>query len=354
MKNKLFKSTLSIQRQIRITRRLATLLGGGISLPESLSFIVRSIPEKTRLHRQFSSIVEAVKKGQLCSTALGDTHLFDSSLLHMVRIGERSGSLEHALLEASSMLERRDDMSKKIIGVMIYPVFISIATIGIAFFLILYIFPKIIPLVTSMNIPLPFLTRLLMLVNSLFVHHWLLIAVSLGGLLSGVIFIWKVSQYSHEVARAILFRIPILGILFSAPIIIQIFKSLGLLLEHGELLPRALGAVRDGMHQTELKRLLDCSIQSINKGGKLSETFRGNYLFPSLILDLIETGERAGGISLACSNIARIYEVELNEIIQRISRIIEPVLMLGMGGVVGSIALSIVMPIYEITNHIGH
>ncbi|MEI6057793.1 MAG: type II secretion system F family protein [bacterium] len=360
MKRKIFIKKLNARAQARFARRCATFLGGGISLPDTLGFIARSIPDKNKLHQIYIVMIGAVNTGQSFSTALAASQLFDSAFVHLVRIGESSGSLEEALIQIAATLERRDELSKKLTSVMIYPAFISAATLGIALFLILYIFPKIIPLVTSMGIPLPLLTRILLSIQAALTHHWLMIMLCCAGAISLLTLFWKMSARFREYIRAILFLLPIVGRMLRAMAVISIFKPLGLLLDRGEVLPVALSSVRDGLPYSEFKRIVDNSIFLVTRGGKLSEAFTSmrhivfrRTIFDSIIIDLLETGERTGSVAHACENIARIYESELDETIDRISRVIEPLLMLGMGGVVGSIALSIIMPIYEITNHLS-
>ena len=144
MKNKFFHQKFSLYGQAQYARRMATLLAAGISLPEALSFLLKSVVKKKTIHRVFSVICTEVERGRTYSETLQASELFDTSLVHMVRIGERSGSLEQALIRAAEMLERRDQLSKKLTGIMVYPAFIGIATLGIAGFLVMYIFPKII------------------------------------------------------------------------------------------------------------------------------------------------------------------------------------------------------------------
>lgn len=345
---------MSIRHQAFFARRLATLLGAGISLPEAFSFIAKSSRKKKNMHATYHWIIEKIKSGQTASDALSASKIFHKSLVHLVEVGESSGSISEALNQAALMLERRDGLTKKIIGIMIYPVFIGCATLGIAGFLVMYIFPKIVPLVTGMNIQIPLLTQGLMIVSALLIRHWPIVFGGGAGTALLVFIIWKLSSVVRESIRRIVFLVPIVGSIFKGYILIEIFSSLSLLLEHGELLPISLESIRDGTSYTEYEKLFTRAIEVVNKGAKLSDAFAGQRLVPELAADLIETGERTGGVAAACAHIARIYESEVEDLIQRISRIIEPVLMLCMGGVVGSIALSIVLPIYEITNHLNH
>ena len=350
---KIYSGRLSVREQARCARRLATFLSAGISLPEGIAYIGRSMaPSKKAL---FESIAAQLSKGQTCSESFPE-RVFDRSFICMAKIGEESGSLEEAFSHAATMLEKRDLLSKKIIGALIYPAFVICVTLGMAGFLVTYIFPKIIPLITSMDIPLPFLTRMLMGVSDVLVHHSVTLIFALLCLSFSVFFLWKkIPSLRKKILRGWA-SMPLVGGIMMAHIIVSIFRPLGLLLERGEMLPKALVSVGGMIRWEEYCIFLSRAERAIIRGGSFAQIISvssgGRSIFPSLVTDMIETGERTGGIGQACGHIASIYEADVDESIKHISQIIEPVLMLGMGFVVGSIALSIVLPIYEITNHL--
>jgi type IV pilus assembly protein PilC len=353
---------LSIAEQGRIARRLSTLLGAGISVIEA----ARLIHQPSSV---FSVIVEDISKGRMCSEAFQETGAFDQSLVEMIRIGEQSGTLGQAFARAAAFLESRDNLSKKITGAMVYPAFIACATLGIAIFLVVFIFPKIIPLITGMNIPLPFLTRALMIVSDVLTRYWMMIAVGafVGALAAKVL--WKYSAFVRRFFRRILLFVPIIGTIYRGRMMVEIFRPLGLLLDHGELVPKALVSVGKSLRNRneEYSGAIFFAARAVVDGENMTIALRRSQshirsytifyflspvLFPSIVIEFLEIGERTGSVAGSCGHIATIYEAEVDESIKRITQIIEPVLMLGMGLTVGAIALSIVMPIYSITSHL--
>lgn len=355
------KRRLSIAEQARIARRLSILLGEGIPLLES----ARLMKKPARVQVAFSSIATQISHGQTCSVSFEATGAFDQSLVEMIRIGEQSGTLAGAFARAAVFLDSRDNLSKKITGAMIYPAFIACATLGIAIFLVVFIFPKIIPLITGMNIPLPFLTRVLMVVSDLLVRCWLIIisGISIGAVAAKIL--WKYSRLMRRLIRRLLFSVPIIGAIFRGRMMVEIFRPLGLLIEHGELVPKAIVSVGKSLRtrNEEYSRAIFAAARAVVLGENLATALISRFpkfpysvfspaLFPSIVTEFLEIGERTGSMAGACSHIASIYEAEVEESIKRITQIIEPALMLGMGLTVGSIALSIVMPIYSITSHL--
>lgn len=350
--NKNKKIKFSINEQIRLARRVAALLGSGMGIAESLSFIERSLSGNRK--NAMTGIIEEVSHGRPCSEILSATDSFDRSLVHMIAIGEKSGSLETAFAQAAQLLEKRQTLSRKIYGALIYPGFIACATAGISLFLVVYIFPKIIPLITSMNIPLPFLTRMLIIISHALIYHWFVFmctAVSTGFCLFAL---WKYVGLARRASGILFMALPFIGMIVRSKILIQIFKPLGLLLAHGEHIPEALISVAGIIGNAEYAETLRAGAVQVTRGESFAGYVSGQqHLFPQLVIDFLETGERTGGIAVACEHIANLYETEVDESVKQISTVIEPALMLGMGVVVGGIALSIVMPIYEITSYLS-
>jgi type IV pilus assembly protein PilC len=349
-KNKKIKFT--INEQIRLARRVAALLGSGMGIAEALSFVERSLSGNRK--KVMVGIIMEVSHGHMCSEIFSATGSFDRSLVHMIAIGEKSGSLETAFAQAALLLEKRQALSRKIYGALIYPGFIACATAGIALFLVVYIFPKIIPLITSMNIPLPFLTRMLIFISHILIYDWLaVVSVCVFGSLCGFV-VWKYVKLARRAAGVLVMILPFAGGIMRSKILIQIFKPLGLLLSHGEHIPEALQSVAGIVNNDEYSESLRAIALQVGRGKSFAGCVTGqSHLFPLLVIDFLETGERTGGIAVACEHIANLYESEVDESVKRISTVIEPVLMLGMGIIVGGIALSIVMPIYEITSYLS-
>src|ERR1035437_286029 len=334
--------------QSQFAARLSVFLKAGIPLVESLH-LVKIIDCK--------EIIERISAGQTCSGALYSCYKVNPLLFQMIHIGERSGTLAQALEQASRLLQKNLDQKKKIVGAFIYPGFIAIATLGIAGFLVLYIFPKIIPLLLSVNIPLPLLTRVVMFVSDSVLHHWILLSAVFVTLLAVFVVAWKRFNFLQKVALDTVLRIPFIGSIFRGSIIAELFGPLHILLANGESLPNSLALIGDlTSHSFYSKILSDATVQ-VNNGGSLSDFFqkisqtKSRYI-PKLISEMTLMGEKTGGIANACEHIVTIFSSEVDESLARLSQLIEPILMLCMGLIVGSIALSIILPIYEITNHL--
>ena len=351
---------LPIKEQARFAHRMHLLLKAGISITEALPMIART--KRGRAKKIYDELDTLVAAGTPCGEAckkVAHGKAFDTSFISMIAVGESSGSLEEAFRQSATLLEKREALKKKLVGVMIYPSFIACSTLGIALFLVIYIFPKIIPLIVSMNIPLPLLTQVIMAMSDAFIHHWLLIVAGCVGAVAVWIVSWKVFSWFRALCQKIALRLPIIGTLLRYRVVVSIFRTLSLMLGAGEVLPKSLLIAGTSVSWPEYQHRLEYIHKKVVEGVPIARLVSveshpsHRVLFPQPITDLIDIGDRTGSLVETCEHIATFFEGEVDDAIKNISQLIEPILMLGMGLVVGSIALSIVMPIYEITNHLS-
>lgn len=342
--------------QLQFAHRCSVLLEAGISLSEALGIIIRMETSKKRIHI-LKQLLEKVEKGvSLSKSILLSQARFEPMLVSMIEHGEFSGILAVSLRQVSEMMEKGSEIKKKIVGALIYPAFIALATIGMTLFLVMYIFPKIIPLFSSMNIKLPLLTRA---VRELYV---ILVQFGIWGVLLFIavsaIFFYSYSYKKHKVFRFrvqfILLVLPVMGRMLQKFFICISCRSTATLLDCGQPLPRILAQLGTSSSFEMYKKAWMFSKEEVERGISLSQSLRSfTTSFPVIVPDMISIGERTGSLSLMFHHISRMYEQELDDFIKQLSTSIEPVLMIFMGLIVGSVALSIILPIYEITNHLS-
>ncbi len=335
--------------QIQFAKRLSVLITAGIAVPDSLRLV--KIVDCGRFSDRVSS-------GQSFSFALDATFKVDKLLLVMAYTGERSGSLAKGLHQAASILQSNSDRKKKITSAFVYPSFIATATIGITGFLVVYIFPKITPLLLSMNVPLPLLTRVVMSTSNLFINHWMGIVISLIVTYICGFYMWVRFNFLKKYWFILIFSTPFIAPIFRGSTWITFLYSIGALLEYGESLPMALsfaGGISKYGFYSDLFNEASCYVKN---GGSLSQYLEEKTrvypkYVPDVIPDIFFVGEKTAGIKESCEQLADIFKSEVEDSIGRLSQSIEPILMICMGLLVGSIALSIVLPLYEITNHLA-
>lgn len=339
--------------QMSFIHELGILLSTNISMLESLEIIHKMENNKKRKNALLDIVLD-IKKGISLSNCLNKIEFgFDNQLLSIIQNGEMSGTLAVSLNRAYIDIHRREEIKKKIIGALIYPVFILIATIGMTIFLVMFIFPKIFPLLNSLNVKLPFLTRLVSGVYKFTLSYGIHSLIFIALITYTIYFLQKRYLYIRTMFSNIFFNIPIIGNKIKKFKISNHFYSVSLLLEHGQSLSSILD--RDYAFEKNLiyKKCIEHCLYGVTRGVPLSICMNDiSNIYPSQCIDLVSIGERTGNLHTMLTHIAKIFETEIEDFIKTISITIEPLLMIFMGLIVGGIALSIILPIYEITNHL--
>ena len=355
MKINNLRNCFSISDQIFFSQRLSLLLESNISLIESLS-IMKSMEKSAKRKKVYEIFINDCDSGLSLSKSIYRIGLkFDSLLIAFIKNGEYSGSLAISLLQISKTLEKRGEIKKKIINSLIYPTFILIATIAMSLFLILYIFPKILPMLSSMHIKLPFLTILIKKIYEYSVLYGLQITLILAALFIIFTILLKKVSFMRRLFHRSLLTIPIFGLYLKISILASLCNIADLFLSSGRSLSEFHNfnaeSLKNTIYINAFKDIYEDSIKGISFSNSL---IKHKKLFLPLMIDMTMLGERTGNLGIMLGHCSRIFEQDLDIFFKRFSTLIEPILMIFMGIVVGSIALSIILPVYEITNNLTH
>lgn len=347
-------NSFGLAEQIFFSQRLSLLLNSGISIVDSLK-IMRNLDTSFARKKIYEILLQDVRRGLSLNRSIKNIELkLNPFLCILIKNGEESGRLAETLSQAYIYLEKSNDMKKKIISALIYPTFIVIATVGMTLFLILFIFPKIIPLLGSLNIQLPLITRIVQ------GFYYFMIGY---GIWSGIFLIVAFFVMRFMVKKNIKLRRKIHQIIISIPFMNGYIKiyfmstlcGIGeMLLNSGKGLPDIVSfwseSSRNMIYQETFTHLGD----ELKKGVSLTSLLdRHKHLFPVVLNTMVSIGERTGNLAHMMGHCSRIFEQDIDNFLKRFTSLIEPVLMVFMGLVVGSVALSIILPVYEITNHLS-
>lgn len=356
MKNifKTLSKPFPLKDQILFARRLSLLIDAGISLAEALR-ILRDIEISKRRRRAYERLLMNVEQGVSLSESFKVSAIsLEDTLVALIETGESSGSLGACLTQAHAYLEKKNDLNKKVAGSLIYPGFIVFATIGMTLFLVLFIFPKIIPLLKSLNIELPLITRAV-----LELYHFLLL-YGLWSILAAVTLLIlctiliKKSKIIRYLLHSLLLRLPVIGKFMQIYSISRVLSIGYILLSSGISLHATLRFSQKSSKNLLYKIAYGKVAEECNRGVTLAAAMSVHKnLFPLLLVHMVLIGERTGNLASLMHHSGKIYEQEIETTLKKFSSLIEPLLMILMGLVVGSIALSIILPVYEVTNHLN-
>ncbi|MES3031341.1 MAG: type II secretion system F family protein [Patescibacteria group bacterium] len=348
---------MKIYNQLNFTQRLSLLLDAGISFAEALR-ILRGIEKVAKKQRAYDVLIEDTLAGVSLSKSLAQRKIsFDGTLRALIETGESSGSLALCLRQAFQYLEKKNELKKKVIGSLVYPMFIICATIGMTLFLILFIFPKIIPLLTSLNITLPLITRLVLGFYHFSISYGLWTILGGGVALSVLIFLIQRYEGVRFLFHRLLLSLPLFGRLIQIYTLSSLLSTGHILLSSGRSLHDVLLFSQSSSKNILYKKAFGEVAQECLEGVSLAEAF-SRYsvkpeLFPPLLINMVMIGEKTGNLSQILLHTGKLYGEEVENSLKKFSALIEPLLMVLMGLIVGSIALSIILPVYEITNHLN-
>jgi type IV pilus assembly protein PilC len=345
--------SLSIKEQAFFAKRLAFLIKAGVPILESLHMI-REQTRSRKYGRMLDHIIDDISNGQSLSTSLKKFHrLFGDFAINIISVGEETGILSENLEYLADELKKRQALRRKVVGALVYPVFITIATLGITGLLTAYIFPKIMPIFNSLNVHLPLSTRILIFMSQ-FLRDWgIFLILGLLALVIATVIAHRKSKKVHYFFDSLILKTPLVGSMIQNYNLANISRTLSLLLKGGmtlsEAIPITARSTSNLVYRSEFEKLAVV----VNRGEKISSHLRKyRKLFPDILAQIVSVGERSGNLSETLVYLSELYESEVEDSTKNLSSLIEPVLMVFMGLIVGFVAISVITPIYGITQHL--
>ncbi len=350
----LFPVRFSIKEQTLFAKRLSFLVTAGMPILDALSLIRMQTKSKIKV-QIFDSVIADISNGQFLSRSLEKTpHLFSRVAVQLIRVGETSGTLSQSLSYLATELQKKHILTRKIMSALLYPVFITIGTLGLTVVLIMYIFPKILPIFLSLNIVLPPSTRILIAVSWYLSHFGFYILLLLFLFTGAFIYLRKKYTKVERWEDIIFFNVPLAGELIRAYNVANFSRTLSVLLGSGMRLSDSLCTLASVTHNTLYSGACSEISESLLRGEPLARGLeRYPKLFPDTLKHLVAVGESTGTLVTSLVYVAELYESEVDEQTKNLSSSVEPVLMVVMGMLVGFVAISVITPMYEITAHLS-
>ncbi|MDP3741154.1 MAG: type II secretion system F family protein [bacterium] len=342
----------SLQDQILFAKRLATLIRAGVPVVAAMK-IIRKQAQTSFSKRVYDTMITDVENGQFLHTSMQKFRkIFGDFSVNIVRIGETSGTLQENLNYLADELKKKQALRRKVIGALVYPVIIVIATLGITALLTLYVFPKILPIFKSLNFELPWTTRVLIFSSDFFGNYWYFIFGALAVLFVAFLLLMRMERFRYFVHHIVL-SIPLLGRLAKNYQMANFCRTLGLLLRCDVMIVEATRITANATTNLVYREALHIISNNVTRGEKMSQYMdKKTRLFPPILSQMVTVGETSGNLSDTLEFLAEMYENEVDELTKNLSTVLEPVLLVFMGMIVGFIAVSIITPIYEITQNI--
>lgn len=341
------------REQAIFAQQLAMLLRSGLHLSEGISLMGAQARTRTSSYI-LSRMAREFARGRTLAACMADfRNMFGVFAIAVVDIGERSGTLAQSLAYLSEELKKQNALRKKVIGALVYPAVVICATVGISLMLTVEIFPKILPVFRGFKQQLPLSTRMLIFLSTLLIRHGVLLGIALACAGCGFFFAARLNAVQDRLHRLILI-VPIFGKLARSYAISSGARTTGLLLRSGIPIVQALTISGDAAANSAYRDAIGNIARMVGSGARLSEEMNAcARLFPPPAPQVIHAGEQSGDLAGALFHVSELYEEEVEELTKNLTTLLEPLLMLGMGAVVGFIAISIIEPIYGITQNLS-
>ncbi len=343
------------KERMAFVQNLATMLNAGLPLIDA----IRTIQAETKpkpMKKLLQRILDAVDNGSPLWRAMEAQSFFTPHAIALVRIGEEAGSLSENMAYLAAQEEKDHELKSKVKMAMIYPSIVMTIMVVVVVILGMFVLPNLIGVLTSLNVPLPLVTRIVIAVSNAFTEYG---TVAIPGMLVGLVVLIILNKYTglKVVFQWITFRIPGVGALARQATIARFGVILGGLMKAGVPVTEAMHSLVEVTTIVSYRNLYSRMLDHITIGDSFSKSFQSikgsDKLVPPSVQQLVITGEKSGALADIMLKIADIYDKKASETAQKLPIILEPMLLLFMGGLVGTIAFAILVPIYSIVGNVG-
>jgi len=332
-----------------MNRQLATLVKARIPLDDALTALVEQTDDP-KLKSILSQIKTSVNEGNsLAKSCEQFPKVFSPMYCSMIQVGEVSGNLDLILKRLSEFSESQLDLKNKVVGAMTYPAFMMVAGMLITIFLFAFAVPKITEVFAGSRMTLPTLTLVMIAVSDIVKKHWLLMLLAMAG--SFFAFKWYTStKVGRDKWDAISLKLPVFGKLKRMIAVSRFARTLSTMIGSGIQLLDAIDIVKDVVENAVIRKALIQSRESISEGKTIAGPLRASGQFPPVLTHMIAVGEKTGELEQMLDVVADSYDAQVDTAIKSMTRLLEPLMILAMGGMIALVALSIFLPMLEMNN----
>lgn len=333
---------------ITTTQQLAILVESGVTLAPALAAAIEEERNPT-LRAVLRKVKESVEGGQDFSSAIAQfPRVFNATFVALAKAGEKTGALGSMLRRAAGYMQSEYETRSKIRSAMIYPAIMLIMSIAVTTFLLTFVLPKFVPVFESRHAKLPKITVVMLGISDFAVKYGPAVISAVGGLaVAGVIF--RRTKKGREWWDAFKLRVPMLGMVTKKVALSRSVRTLGTLLGSGISVLEAIELAAEIAENTVVRRAWLSIKDGLIEGRRICDCMKQHAIFPRSLVQMVAAGEETGHLDAVLERTAEFYERELETTIKTVTSLIEPVMIIVMGFVVGTIGLSLLLPIFSLS-----
>lgn len=338
---------------LSFVKRFTFLIRSGIPVYQCVSILAEQVKDN-KLKTSLNAILQQLNNGESLSEALQKhPKTFSPMFINMVKVGEQSGNIEQALVGMRDFMEKEIEFKAKLKSAMTYPTFMLFVSIAVMVVMFSFVFPRFIDIFNQIGMKTPAATQIMINVSNFFSEHFskifFLTAIAFFGIKAALARPDVRLQYDRFKSK-----MPIMGPLIEKLMLVRVTRTLAILLKTGVPLVEALAITRDIADNKSVYAQMETVIQGIKEGEKLSEALRRTDMFPSFIADTITIGEKGGILPSVLGDLANQFDVEVSERAERISAMVEPIMIIFLGLMMVFIAMAVIVPMFNMAGNIQH
>ena len=344
--------SISLKEISIVCRLFATMIDAGLPLVSSLNVLIEQT-DNPRIKKALQDVYKKVKEGETLSRSLGDhPTIFPNLMVNMVEAGEVGGVLDTVLNRLASHFEKEHKMNEKIKSAMTYPAVVSVMAMLSVVFILTFVLPTFVQMFDNMKMELPLLTRILLAISSILRSYApILVVLTVAGAY-GLKIAYQREQIM-QIIDALVLKIPVIGMLPRKVGIARFSRTLSTLLHGGVPIITALEVVQKTIGNHSMMKSLEQAQGGIKEGIGLASSLAQSKVFTPMVVQMVSIGEESGTLDKMLEKIADFYESDVDDMVSRLSSIIEPVIIGVLGVVIGLIVIAIMIPMFDVITNAG-
>lgn len=339
---------VSLKHLMVFTKQFSVMINAGLPIVESLKTLAEE-ESNIKFAEIIADVAKRIEGGESLSESLSNyPDVFSPIYVNMVKVGEASGKLDTVLLKIADQLEKDHDIGTKVKGAMIYPSFIMMTLIAVSLLMVTFVIPRLRPILEGAGVELPFLTKGLILLSEAFMGWWWLI---IPGIFLGfyLLRLYSKTAKGGDYWDYIKIKLPVAGPIVKKIYLARLTRTFSTLISGGINVIGALEITSEAIGNVHYKReLIDIS-KKVKNGVSLTEAFKKSEIFPRILKQMMHVGENTGTLDTTIGKLADFFEGEVENVVNNLSKILEPLLIIIMGIGVALAVSSVIMPLYDIT-----
>lgn len=351
--DELYFGGVKTKELVVMTRQLSTLIDAGLPLLRSVNVLIAQL-KPCKLRDILREVASDIQSGSTFAEALAKhPKQFDRLYVNMVRAGEVGGLLETVLQRLAIFMERREALKRRVKGALIYPIAVILIAGGIVSFLLLKVVPVFADIFTEFGGDLPAPTKVLIAAGDFMIYKWWILLTAICWTIIGLKLAMKSKQIKRVFDRVIL-KVPLIGDLVTKVAVARFARTLGTLITSGVPILQALKITRETIGNEVIQNAVDTVHESVKEGDTIAAPLDKSKVFPPMVVNMIDVGEETGSLDAMLVKVADIYDAEVENAVDAMLSLLEPMIIIVLGGIIGFIVVALYLPIFTLGDQINN